>query len=506
MPDTSEIKPVVVSLGGGLILDRDDLSLPPGAAITLQNFEPSVQGGYRRLSGTAKWNSNQVNGSEKLLGLQIFNNGVVAAAGNIVTFATSSSSYATIGTRTSAGRYKFDIFNFNNTEKIIMVDDVNQAATYDGSTYTLINTTGAPADPASVAVFQNHMFFAGMSSNPQEVVFTAPFAETDFSAANGAGSIRVPTSVVALKVFRDILYVFGQDKIFKITGTSIADFRVDSVTQTLGCADGFSVQELGGDLLFLSLDGLRTIAGTERIGDVELGTVSKPIQRRITEVVANTDNITSAIVRSKSQYRLFYPTNAGAVASSPGVLATLKRNFQTGQIGFEFADIKGLKPAAMSSGFISGKEVVLEGGFDGYVRQQESTTDTFDGDNVVAVYRSPDLSLGDAGLRKLMQRVVLNYEVEGTIEAKLRIRYDADSQDVSQPDAFDLSSPGGIAQFGSTGSTYASAVFGSSGNPVFRQSVEGSGFLVAVRVNHNSSNNPFTLHSYQLEFTPGGRQ
>ena len=69
MPDTSEIKPVVVSLGGGLILDRDDLSLPPGAAITLQNFEPSVQGGYRRLSGTAKWNSNQVNGSEKLLGL-----------------------------------------------------------------------------------------------------------------------------------------------------------------------------------------------------------------------------------------------------------------------------------------------------------------------------------------------------------------------------------------------------------------------------------------------------
>ena len=63
MPDTSEIQPVVVSLSGGLILDRDDLSLPPGAAITLQNFEPSVQGGYRRLSGTSKWNSNQVNGS-----------------------------------------------------------------------------------------------------------------------------------------------------------------------------------------------------------------------------------------------------------------------------------------------------------------------------------------------------------------------------------------------------------------------------------------------------------
>ena len=506
MPDTSTIQPVVVSLGGGLILDRDDLSLPPGSAITLQNFEPSVQGGYRRLSGTSKWNSNQVNGSEKILGLQIFNNGVVAAAGNVVTFATSGSTYSTIGTRTSAGRYKFDIFNFNNTEKLIMVDDVNQAATYDGSTYSLINTTGAPADPASVAVFQNHVFFAGMSSNPQELVFSSPLGETDFSAANGAGSLSVPTNIVALKVFREILYVFGQDKIFKISGDNIANFRVDSVTQTLGCADGFSVQELGGDLLFLSLDGLRTIAGTERIGDVELGTVSKTIQRRITEIVGKTDNITSAIVRSKSQYRLFYPSNSGVVNASLGIIATLKRNPSTGGIGFEFADIKGIKPSAMSSGFISGKEVVLEGGYDGYVRQQESTTDTFDGDNVIAIYRSPDLSLGDAGLRKLMQRVVLNYEVEGTIEAKLRVRYDADSQDVPQPAEFDLSSPGGIAQYGGTSSTYASAVYGSSGNPVFRKAVEGSGFLVAVRVNHDSSNSPFTLHSYQLEFTPGGRQ
>ena len=84
--------------------------------------------------------------------------------------------------------------------------------------------------------------------------------------------------------------------------------------------------------------------------------------------------------------------------------------------------------------------------------------------------------------------------------------YDADSQDVPQPAEFDLSSPGGIAQYGGTTSTYSSAVFGSSGNPVFRKAIEGSGFLVAVRVNHDSSNSPFTLHSYQLEFTPGGRQ
>ena len=122
------------------------------------------------------------------------------------------------------------------------------------------------------------------------------------------------------------------------------------------------------------------------------------------------------------------------------------------------------------------------------------------------MYRSPDLPLGDAGIRKLMQRVILNYEVEGTVSAQLRVRYDSDSKDVPQPTFFDIDSPGGIALYGSSSSTYGNAVYDSSGAPVFRRAIEGSGFLVAVRVNHDSSNNPFTLHSYQLEFTAGGRR
>ena len=278
----------------------------------------------------------------------------------------------------------------------------------------------------------------------KKVVFSAPFAETDFTAANGAGSIRVDTSVTALKVFRDVLYIFGLDKIYKLAGSSIADFQVQPVTRTLGCADGFSVQELGGDLIFLSLDGLRTIAGTEKIGDVELGTLSKPIQRRIQDVVANRNNITSTVIRGKSQYRIFILLLLLKLPPSVrGVLGTLKRTPQGG-VGFEWADIKGLKPSSMDSDFISGVEYVIEGGFDGYVRQQESTTVfTFDGENIIALYRSPDLSLGDAGIRKLMQRVILNYEVEGTIAAELRIRYDSDSIDVPQPEALDITSPGG---------------------------------------------------------------
>ena len=501
MPDTSAISPVTVSLGGGLILDRDDFAMSPGEAVELQNFEPSLQGGYRRLSGSTKFNSEQVDGDNKILGLKIFGTGLLAAAGNVIKFGTATGFGSSIATRTSAGRYKFDDFNFSNTLKVIMVDDVNQAATFDGTTYTLLTATGAPPDPASVQIFRDHAFFAGMSANPQELVFSAPFNEADFSAANGAGSIKVDTTIVEIKSFRDSLFIFGTDRIYRLTGTSIANFVVEPVTRVLGCSDGFSVQEIGGDLLFLSPDGLRTIAATTRIGDIELGTITKPIQQRIQDI--GFDNLTSLIVRNKSQYRLFYPTTAGAPADSRGILATLKRTNQG--LGYEFADLKGMKPSATDTGFIGNTEYIMEGGFDGFVRQQE-VGDTFDGENVVAVYRSPDLSLGDAGLRKLMQRVILNYEVEGTVDAQLRVRYDSDSRDVPQPALYDIASPGGIAIYGSSSSTYGNAVYDSSGAPIFRRAIEGSGFLVAVRVNHDSSDNPFTLHSYQLEFTLGGRR
>ena len=54
---------------------------------------------------------------------------------------------------------------------------------------------------------------------------------------------------------------------------------------------------------------------------------------------------------------------------------------------------------------------------------------------IQAVYRSPDMVMGDPGLRKYMQRVNLNYEGEGTtIDANLALRYDYDDQNTPQPD------------------------------------------------------------------------
>lgn len=503
MPETSLISPAVVRLGGGLVLDKDTFSIPPGAALQLQNFEPDINGGYRRINGFAKYDTNQVGGSTgTILGVHVYQNQVIASKGTAV-YKGTGSGWTSIDTgRTSAGRFDFANFNFNNTEKVIWCDGANNASVYDNSSVTDINATGAPADPQFVAVFKSHVFFAGMSANPQEVVFTSPFDETDFSTANGAGSVRVESPVKKLKVFRDRLFIFCEDQIYFLAGSSVADFQMQPVTRSIGCVDGFSVQEIAGDVIYLAPDGLRTIAGTEKIGDIELGTVSKQIQPRLDNI--DKDRISSVVIRNKSQYRLFFPDDTGTTAAAPGVIGVIKAGVEGG-MGWEYADLKGIKAACCVSGFISGTETILHGGYDGYVYRQE-TGDDFDGTNIQAIYRSPDFTMGDAGIRKLMQRIIWNYDNEGTVNSKFRIRYDFNSSDVPQPNEYELTTGAAVAIYGFTTSTYGTAVYGSSGTPLVRQSIEGGGFTVAVRLDDNQGAAPISLKGYQLEFTPGGRR
>ena len=47
-------QPSVVSLGGGLILNKDVFSMSPGEALQLSNFEPDIEGGYKKIQGTTK--------------------------------------------------------------------------------------------------------------------------------------------------------------------------------------------------------------------------------------------------------------------------------------------------------------------------------------------------------------------------------------------------------------------------------------------------------------------
>ena len=495
---TQQITSSIVTTSGGLMLDQDVYSMPPGAATKLQNFEPSVLGGYRRLSGTTKYSSSQPNGTNVIQGVFIYQDRVYAVSGGTIVYG-SGSAWTSIATGlTSNARISFERYNYENTEKVILVNGSDQPRVINDTSVSTISESSVNG-AKFVASFREHMFYAGMSGTPQEMVFSAPFNEDDFNSGNGAGSIKVDDTITGLKVFRDSLFIFCQDRIFKLTGNSSSSFVIAPVSRTLGCLDNFSIQEIGGDLVFLGPDGIRTVQGTARIGDTELGVVSKAIQRRFQNI--SLDRISSVVIRDKSQYRIFRPTTGATEISSEGIIGVIKANPQ-GQIGWEWSEIKGIKPSCADSQFINDDELVVHGGFDGFVYKQEFGN-TFAGTNIQASYRSPDLTLGDAGIRKNMQRINVNYDAEGAVSLALGVKFDFEDPATPQPADYTLSTQSTQAIYGSA--IYGTGVYGSEGFPIIRQSIEGSGFTAVVKIDDASSNPPITLKGFQLEFTPGTR-
>ena len=511
----AQTQPFTASIGGGLVLNRDVFSMQPGEALELTNFEPDIEGGYKKILGTTKFNNNIVpqvsSSSERVVFSSIFNDVVLAGRGGSIHYASSGSGSWTsliTGLGTPTVNYEFRKFNFDGTDKIVICSGTSTPRIVDTSySVTNVNATGS-ANFKFVEVFKNHIFFSGDSSNSQSIKFMPPFGTNDFTTANGGGEIRVDSPIVGLKVFRENLFIFCNDEIFKLLGNSYADFQLQPVTRKIGCRDGRSIQEFAGDIIFLGPDGLRTIAGTDRIGDVELGTISKQVQEETDKIT--THNINSLVIRNKSQYRIFYPTSADQNEnSSEGLISVIKNNPNTGQLGFEYSKTQGIKVSSCDSDFISGTETIISGGYDGYIYKQESGnvfTRAGSTATINAFFRTPDVTMGDPGIRKNMQRVIWNYENEGNVDTNFKVRYDFDSSSIPQPSAYSLSTGAGIAVYGLSVSTYGTAVYGSSGANLVRQSVEGSGFTVALRVEEQSTNPPISFKGYQLEFIPGGRR
>ena len=404
MPDSSQTQPSSFNCEGGLVLNRSTFQMEAGQALVLENFEPDIEGGYRRINGFRKYVNvivpQTLNASENVIGLANFNNVVIACRGEKIYYAASTelaiainqddtmsgsgvikvdsaTGFPTSGTltlvgattedgstgvtetfdytgvsltaspneftgvtrsgdsqstlgkhlanvtvssawteidsgRTGATKYRHERFNYDGNEKIIFVDGDNAPVVFNTSFSATDVTTTAVVGSKFVASFKSHMFYAGKSTTPEELVFSAPFDEDDFTSGNGAGSIRVDDTITGIKVFRDSLFIFCENRIFKLVGNTSSDFQMIPVTRNIGCLNGDTIQEFAGDLIFLAADGLRTVAATTKIGDTELGTISRNVQSLFDTNIINSSLFESVVIADKTQYRIFFTKDGQA--------------------------------------------------------------------------------------------------------------------------------------------------------------------------------------------------
>jgi len=506
---------------GGLDTNRDLLSQPeiaPGSATQLINYEPSLSGGYRRISGFAN-DYGTVPGSGSVLGIAVaegINDGIFAC--RAPTFGNTEYFYkwdvatddwiavTTPGSINMTGVKKVRFVDYNwGTPAMVIADGANPAAVYNGTTYTQITHANAPTDPKYLDVFKNHLFLAGDPAEPYNLYFSAPFNPTDFSPANGAGVINVGFDIVQIKQFRDALFIFGKNKIKRLSGTSIADFVITEITNNLGCLAPDSVIELAGNLIFLSPDGFRPIAGTDRIGDVELQTISKSIQFTTNAIISDiaagdvdTDTITSIVVRTKSQFRFFTPEN--------GVFGLLGGIRQTQQgFNFEYSQLFGIPASCGDSGFLGTEEYVLHGDSTGKVYRQETGT-SFAGENILSVYQTPFYYFEDPTVRKNFYNISTFLRSEGSSSIAFSVIYDFDDTvGVFNPANFDITVTGTAAYYNEA--VYdAVAIYDGNPSPVEKTNISGSGFSVAFKYVTEDSNASHTIQGFVLNYGVNDRR
>ena len=593
---------ISINCEGGLDLVSSTSLLfrTPGVAQRLNNFESSIHGGYRRVSGFSKFGSSQVTGStDQIEGLFRYAKGVVACASSNIYYSADGTTWtqvnkdtyqaktgtvavtsggATITGSSTAFTSEFavgDDILINGEQFLVlsiasdtsMTADGNfqssassQTIKKNGSTISQLNSASAvsrgsqslcefavyesnkqygklyiadginkvgeltieitnagvhtyafkelnrsaPTDPELVTIFSERLIVAGQSSNPQQVAYSTRLTPESFTGSS-AGTVDVGDQIVGIKSFRNKLIVFCKNSIYQLSGLDSTPV-LSSVTKNIGCISGRTIQEIGGDLIFLSPDGLRTIAGTARIDDIELGSISRkilPVFRD--EIFPNLSTITfsSMVIREKSQYRLFYFKNGTADPQQKGILGTFKISSQ-GVPLYEWSQTTGIPARITHSGFDENNdEVYYHATTDGRVYNHDTGT-SFDGSNIACEYKTPDLDYGDSGVRKTLYYIKTSIRAEGSNDnLKVLCRYDFDDNNVPQPTELAIGSLASPAVFGTA--VFASAVFGQTLYPQQKTNLTGSGFTNNFRLSSSGTGSSYTVSGFYVDYIPGGR-
>lgn len=522
-------KTQTIQCKGGLNTSTDILSFQPGEAAELINYEAGIFGGYRRISGYTPYDPNSVplaGGvfTGDVLGVCVFNgtssqvSGVIAARSDRIYFSTGSGwTQIDNGARSfSQNRYQFvKYLNTAGGRNVAMLDGTNRAAKWDGTTYTLINGTGAPTNPRYGTFFNSCLVLAGYTSGGglQAFSMSAPNADTDFDGSHGAIEINVHDNIVGIRSFRAVLYIFCQRSIWQLTGNSISNYAISPVALGIGCLAWDSIQEVNGDLVYLSADGIRTLSGTMKLNDVELGDLSKPVIDVANAIYTNSGNnpehIVGTIVRKKNQYRLFYHDTTTPASDSKALMGMIRPGKQTmTQFGtyistWEWAELQGIHCTCADSDFISGAEVVVHGDSDGLVYQQEKGS-SFNGQNIYSSYLTAPLQLEDSELRKLMQKLTVYLHVEDITSISAYVIFDFADARVAQPNEIILDTTGVQPQYGS-------AIYGSStyAHDIFLKDTEniwGSGKMVQIQFTTDDTNGSHSIQGLTLQYRPLGRR
>lgn len=523
---------MIPSGGLDLVSTPYEILRQPHLATRLNNFEVSNEGGYRRINGFTRFGDTNPGTASQIFGVQPYGAGVVVCVDDDIYYSEDGSTWTQVNkdlagggndaalagastlARSSQGQASFALMkapvgkSTADYGTLIIATGADKVALFriegtGGSKTWYYEELSTPAAGSYVELHDQHLCIVDTTNAPNTVYYSANNEDDDFSGT-GSGSVTVPDRIVGIKSFRNDLYIFCERTIKKLLNiNNPASISVEDVTNDLGCVSGYTIQEIGGDLIYLSQDGFRTIAGTERIGDIELGTVSKKIQPLVTSITTSpgTYIFNSVVIKGKDQYRLYYSVSGGIASNQKGIIGTLRTDRETGTLRFEWSTCSGFDVGAIGASFTN-EESYYHGDLSGKIYTHDSGND-FNGTAIIYSYSTGDIDFGDPGLRKTLHHMILSTEPEGSTDIKLNWKFDFSSTGIVQPPQVDVGTLSFGAKYGTA--KYGSAKYGIS-SPLKRINLRGSGTSVAFNFTGEDSNPPFKITGMYILFVPSDRR
>ena len=412
---------VPIQLQGGVNEVDPRLSLPPGSLDNALNIECKENArGYRRIKGYQKFDSSVVPGEGDVLGVWYYNDKCYAirnAVGGVTASMYESSGGGWTAKKTGLspnGSYEFYDYYFESELRMFGVSGVHNAFEWDGTTWTDILTGFSPSDtPEHLVARKGRLWMSKGEEAAWSDVAAGANEYRNFTGWQGTnGGLALKSQITGFQIVPggDLLITArNQHAYISATGTAAVPFAPTDMNEQ-GIETGAiakTIQRIGPLTIAFDDRGVISITDTDTYGNFNDATLSYAL--RDTLELKKDQVTTSCIVRSKSQYRLFFSDGSGLIFS-------FARNELIGITPIEFTDpVK----CVVSKEDSNGDEIILFGSTDGFIYQMEQGN-SFDGENIRSFARVAYTNLG-VNYDKFLHKVVLEFSTSGVVNLQIKV-------------------------------------------------------------------------------------
>ena len=330
----------------------------------------------------------------------------------------TASSLATDITLLPGGKFSFDIVNFAgsaNTERLYCADGVNLAGEWDGTRWVPIRTGSTPDTPKFVSGFKNQLILATNS----DLFCSSIGSPYTYTAITGASDIAVGETITGIKpqtgdANNGAMVVTTNNRVFILYGNSSADFKLVTHSPNSG-GRAYTLQNIGF-AHFFDARGITQLMTVQAFGGFQMNVLTQAIQPLINAKQGL--EISSCIVRSQNQYRVFFSDGTGIIMQvvqnqyGNSTVSGAAMPFDYGDIVFNTID------SVVDS---TGIERIYGAATNGYVYELNVGT-SLDGENISSHMMMVFNNSKSPRLRKRYRRSILHFRSGSA--ATVRVGYD----------------------------------------------------------------------------------